>query len=651
MNGAPDSVRGFGSELHGQEEAGQTLAAYVDELHRLKQARHHCVKEDFKHPLCVDGVGCGKSVLLSHGLSMHKKHCKNRDLLELLKDEHHPLAIHITFSAKTSFNYEHETNIRWAVIRRILASCLDLEWGVARDLPLGELLLVDDCLRAIVDYHKVVHGMKMKQGVFVYLGIDEINQLVRYPSSGPMSDITCLRDLTKATRTLSVPSGFVSTLLAGTHYTDSKQSFRGQGIMPLYLKITRLSDVAIESMLLTDAGLSQKYINNPKFQELLRDIGPAMRAIGIAVNKLEYEYNPQSIDSAKIAVLEYLKSNRMPLSVKDMHALIGLVLTGRPVVPHATLSQDSLITLDSLQNSGTVVLNRTQDIITFSVFMSRLMLESFLYCERDDIVDSANRLLCFIDSPGPASFEKFVAHFYSLKKAVLLSLVRSPVGDIPFAAFFSGALIGDGVLRQELQLKPPSIPPDFPDGVLSWQREHYPDAAEPRSVAGHLKNGGVVLNSKGAAANIVVCENIRASCISNWQKGVTVIATKQAEVGNEELTLAEITTDHDKLVEVFSASKNHSKALVTVIHFSNRELAKELHDVRKWKPGLGRSVVVGRSNIESVVGPMFGRMLTSKAFCGIGGGSKGKPFSTLARAVPAVHRYQTSIAWMSRWLR
>ena len=334
------------------------LAEYVDEAFRLEQAGLTSVKEKFKQPVCVHGVGCGKSALLSHGLSLHQKHCANKDLLEILKDENFPLAIHISFNVKTSFSHEHETKIDLAVIRRILASCLGLNWHAALDLPLSESLRVEDCLCALMTYHRTENGMKEDQKLFMYLGIDEIGELVRYSGGGAKPDITSLMGVARALRSLSPPNGFVSTLLAGTHFADMTESFLRTGIKPLNLKLTRLSEEAIDSMLLSDARVNQEYINNPKFQELQRDIGPDMRAIGIAISKLEYEYNPRSIDSARIAVKNYLHSNRMQLSVKDIHALYGLVLTGSVVSPSTPLSEGSLITLDSLQNSGTVVLVR-----------------------------------------------------------------------------------------------------------------------------------------------------------------------------------------------------------------------------------------------------------------------------------------------------
>lgn len=647
MKGSPDNVKGFGYELHGQEEAGRMLAEYVDEAFQLEQLGLIQVKEKFKQPVCVHGVGCGKSALLSHGLSLHRTHCRNNDLLELLGDHNHPLAIHISFNSKTSFRHEYETRIDLALIRRILASCLGLNWEDALVLPLGESLRVQDCLRALMTYHKAVNGMKADQKLFVYLGIDEINQLVYYSGLGAKPDITSLKGVVKALKSLSPPNGFVSTLLAGTHFADMTESFFGTGIKPLNLRISRLSEEAIDSMLRTDAGVSLDYIDNPKFQELRRDIGPLMRAIGIAISQLDYDCREQSIDRAKTVVKDYLKSNRMQLSVNDMHALYGLVLTGRPVSPLAPLSEGSLITLDSLQNSGTIVLEATPDAELCQVFMSRLMLDSYFHRESGHtVVDSAKRLLGFIDTHGPDSFEKFVAHFYGMKKAVLQQ--SSPGGAVPFASFYSGALIGGGLLYQELRLKP--VPLEYPDGVMWRQGERFPETAEPQHVSDHLKNGGVVLNSKGAAADLLAGENLRDWNSSEWQEGMTVYAMKHTIVGNTELTLKDITADLDKAVKVLRSSKNHSNALVTMVHFSNRELSKELRDVTTWRPEWRRSVIVDRSNIESVLGPMFGRMLTSKGFYDIGGGAKARAYSTLARAVATGRRYQGTI-WMNRMFR
>lgn len=634
-------MKGFGHELRGQEEAGRMLAEYVDKDFRLTKAGITQVKEKFVQPVYVHGVGCGKSALLGRGLSLLKKYCRNKDLSQLLEDNRHPLAIHISFNSKTPFSHVHEKNVHLAVIRRILASCLGLDWDSAIQLPLSESLRINDCVRALMVYHRTVHGMKSDQMLFVYLGIDEINHLVYYPEPEPGTvvkpDINSLKRVARAVQSVSPTNGFVSTLLAGTNFVDMTKSFLGSGIDPFNLKMTSLSKLAIESMLISDAGVSQKYIDNPRFQKLLRGIGPVMRAVGIAVSKLDYEYSESSIAAAESSVRVYLAGKREILNAAETQSLFGFVLTGRTVRPIEPICENSLFTFDNLQNAGTINLVHCMDDM-YSVSMSRIMLDSFLESVngRGYLADSARRLFGFIDSNGPDSFEKFVAHFYGMKKEVY-SKTYFPSGTVPLRSFYAGALIGDGMLDQEVHLKPTaSVSPEYVDGVMWLQGERYPETAEPIQTSRHLKNGGVLLNSKGAAIDVLASHSIRdiEDGSSVWKEGVTAYAVKHTIVGGEKLTNNDITADREKALKALSASANHSKALVTMVHFSNRELSEELHNITKWKPEMRRSVVVCRSNIESVVGPMFGRMLISKGFYGIGKeSSKSKSFSTLAIAV------------------
>jgi hypothetical protein len=53
--------------------------------------------------------------------------------------------------------------------------------GGARLLKLSESIQVEDCLRAIIAYHKSVYGMRDELKMFLYLGI---NQLVFGPGGG-----------------------------------------------------------------------------------------------------------------------------------------------------------------------------------------------------------------------------------------------------------------------------------------------------------------------------------------------------------------------------------------------------------------------------------------------------------------------------------
>jgi hypothetical protein len=644
MRNAPGSIKGFGCDLHGQDEAGRMLAEYVDKKFEMVGGVNDArVKENFQQPVCVHGVGCGKSAVLSRGLALHKKHCRNWGLQELLKEESHPLAIHITFNSDTLYGPVVEPIVHSAVIRRILASCLDLDWPVVRDLPLSDSISVLDCLRAIISYHKTVHGMKEDQKVFVYLGIDEVNMLVR--DTGASSNVDALKDLVIAVQGLRISDGFVSSVLAGTHFAAMTESFLGSGVKPLNLMITRLSKEVIENMIKADAGVSEKYLNDLQFQKLLRDVGPVMRAIGLIVKELEYEYDPQSVTMARYSAVRYFRNACSPLTEEESLALCGLVLTGVPVNnPSARLSNASVITLDKLQNNGTIMLVPWENEDAYSVFMSRFMLDIYCsYMPDHPLVKTGQKLLSYIDSRGSDTFEKFIAHFHAMKMAYFLKVLPAGSG-VPVTLFFSGALIGGGLTDQMFQLAPPTFSPIIDDGVKWLVGERYLDfsqrkgrrftVTESEVVAQHLKSGGVVLNSQGAAVDILSTEKVRDAGSSQWKDGLTVYAGKHTKAGGMKLMPSHVIEDHDKAMKGILASKNHSKALITMVHFSNRELSKDLVDTTTWKAEWQRSVIVGRNNIERVVGPLLGRMLTSSGH--YGGGRGARSFCTLARAVSTV---------------
>ena len=627
-------------------------AEYVDKKYALLEAGVTQVKENIMQPVCVHGVGLGKSALLSNGLDLHKKYCQDKDLLELLKDEIHPLAIHISFNSMTPFDSEDERNVALAVIRRILAGCLKVEWNIAKTFPLSDTLTINECIEAIMAYHKKVHGMRNDQKVFIYLAIDEINQLVRSSKNKSVADISLLKVISRLVQGLHSPNGFVSTVFAGTHFADMNRSFLGSGISPLNLELTRLSEETIESILVRDAGVSQHYIEHPRFQKLLRSIGYRLRGIGIAVKELESEFNVQSIDNAEAAVDKYLNfNNSCVLSQKELEVLIGLATTGRSSTsPFLPILPGALVTLDGLQNDGVI------DLVPhpnggYSVFMSRITLKAFLNrsdCDRH-LQTSIDKLLGFIDTHGPDSFEKFVADFHAFKKDVFFKNLLDRIVSID--SFYSGALIGNDLMQLELQLKPTSFHLEFPNGVMWLTGGRYPESKhmESEGVTNHLKNGGVVLNSKGAAVDVLVGESVRETSGGDWQNYVIAYGMKHTIFGDTELKGDEVIDDYNKAVKALGESKNHSKGKTIMVHFSNRELSegfnseclKKLNgDLRgkihefDWKSMQPTSILVHRGNIESVVGPMFGRLLNSKGFYMSAENTKKRPFSTLARAVP-----------------
>jgi hypothetical protein len=174
LRGAPESVRGLGSELHGQEDAGKKWAEFVDQRYRLK-AEDLTAEENNKIPVCMDGIGVGKTALLMNGLALLKNHCQDPDLRGLMQDESHPLVIHLTFNGMTTFDPFREHNPESALIRRVLKVCLGLDWQ--SEPPLSHRLTLADCLDAIIEYHKSSCGMEADQKLFVYLGLDDVNKL------------------------------------------------------------------------------------------------------------------------------------------------------------------------------------------------------------------------------------------------------------------------------------------------------------------------------------------------------------------------------------------------------------------------------------------------------------------------------------------
>lgn len=611
------------------------MSQYVDEEYRLIHSGKYLLKEDVRQLVCVHGVGCGKSTLVSNGLTLLKKHCRNEELKEILSDEKHSLAIHITFNIDMPFSHAHETSMDLAVIRRVLASCLGLDWNTAINLPLGNLR-ISDCIGAIVSYHKAVNGVSDEQGMFVYLGIDEVNKLV----NGQLDDIATLKNLIQVVQRLSSHQCFVSTLLAGTHVIALSHSFLSSGIYPLWVNLARLSEEAQESMLVTDAGVSQKYIDNPKFQKLLRDIGPvSMRAIGIAVSQLEYVYSEESIASARTAARDYLRLTTSGLSYPEIQSLLGLVLTGRTVHPFETLGKDSAIFLDELQNCGTVHLIPTPDILELSVSISRIMLEDYLKAVTFDsyLVVAAKILLCCLDHPRPDSLAKFVAYLHRLKKTVFYETHRSTSArTVALTTLFPEALMHPELEKQTLLLsRASSVGLKCADKILSSAGLQDSDGVEP-----NISNiDGKQLNAKGAAMNILTCEKVRNFGDYDWKKVVIAYSVKQTNIDDmKQLSSDEITDDIDKAVAALSKSKSHSKSQMIMVHFTNRELSREVTDVSKWPPSWQRSIIVGHNNLEGVVGPLFARMLTSKAFHGNGKGNgpASKSFSTLARTAAAI---------------
>ena len=412
-------------------------------------------------------------------------------------------------------------------------------------------------------------------------------------------------------------------------------------------------------MLMSDAGVSERYIEHPKFQKLLEGMRPSMRAIGIAVSHLEYEFNEQSIMDAERAVRSYLSFNSAKiLSAKELQVVLGLALTGRRMHVSVQICEGSTITIDELENFGVVTFieHPNEEV---SVMMSRFTLEAFLSRSDCDhyLATSAGTLLGFVDRNGAESFEQFAAHFHALKKTAFLQSL--PTGMVPIASFYAGAWIGKDLMKLSMQLKPSSCSLNGPDdGVLWWNGTHHPETAEPEIVTEHMRNGGVVLlNSKCAAVDVLVSEQVCEQNSSEWQDCVIGYGMKQhTTAGGTELKMSDIDEDYDKAMKVvLGASQWHSKDKQVMVHFSTRTLAKSFIRESDWKADRPTSTLVYGDNIESFVGPMFGGLLTSKRFYlntnNKQSNKKNRSFSTLARAVHVNRAKKELVGAISRLCR
>jgi hypothetical protein len=155
-----------------------------------------------------------------------------------------------------------------------------------------------------------------------------------------------------------------------------------------------------------------------------------------------------------------------------------------------------------------------------------------------------------------------------------------------------------------------------------------------------------MLNSHGAAADIVVYRKVRDSNNSDWQEVVNMYTLTHTTLGGEELTPDDGEADRKQLVGKLNASQNHSKALVTMVHFSNRGFSE---DLSSGYLETRMEEICCCCRMESVMGPLCGRKFISKGFCG--NRAKAMPFFYLTRAPAVDIGCEGVIPWMGRLFR
>jgi len=587
------------------------------------------VKEDFKQ-FCVIGMpGIGKSAFMCEALNRLQLYCKNARLVTILQKDRYPLRLHISFNSLTPFDIWSEKNIVKAVCRRILSSYLRLSWvNEGRRIPIGNNISIADCIDAVAAHHRKVHHLDPNSNLFVFLGVDEIDRLIidfktaidinttsdeiSSPGNSQLSDteklfyLKCLSLSLQSLNSNGATNCFVSTLMAGTRMSEATKSFLGSGIKPVNIPLPSLLKDDINSILVDDAGVCSEYMKSKYFGELVDGCGPALRAIGEIVHKLSFEYNVDAIRAAEAVAKGYFNTKQGYLTPSEAEYMCKLVTTGLivtklddPLVPGSKLS------LNTMQSNGAISCVPVDDGY-FKIEVPPMILNSWIdYLSSPVLVHEIKELLALTHSCSWDSFEKFVASFHWYKSWVLSSgFPRQRVDKIfRLSDFYYGALISDDIRGQEFLL------PDTQCPRPVWKLgTRFPSKKSGSATVSHLQSGGVLVNSKGAAIDLVLQEKVRDIGTVEWNYGIRAICVSHTVDDGIQLTPEKISEDYQKsMSSLASGSKVYRSMLPTVVHVSNRSLSPVV--ARAIKGDLQRTVIVSRENLDTVFGTLFGKRI------------------------------------------
>ncbi len=162
-----------------------------------------------------------------------------------------------------------------------------------------------------------------------------------------------------------------------------------------------------------------------------------------------------------------------------------------------------------------------------------------------------------------------------------------------------------------------------------WSKYRFPETKITDEITSHLENGGVLVNAKGAAVDVLSFEKIRSSSIEPWKDAIFAYAMKHT-IDDLLLTISDIEADYDKAQNAFKNSE-YPKTDVILVHFSNRSL-----QVSSYMPN-PKSVLITKRNINGFVGPFLGSLLTLKKYTSSKNANKpggnNRSLSTVSRAI------------------
>lgn len=629
LKGGQDNT-GFGAKLRGREGAQRAMAAEADKHFAIRRASKDVLtKDEDSQVLCLWGVGTGKSRLLAAGLEAHKTYCTNADLTALLKDENRCLRILISFNTSTTFSAAESTSANKLICRRLIKEVTGISWGEALTLNLGAELTVSHCMEAIVRLHREARGLRSDDHVFVFLGVDEVNQIT---SQTYTNGIEIVKDITRSLRTLrTLPGMFVATAMAGTHLMDINESVLGSGIRPVMLPYEPLSKADVDLILREDAGVSEEYMQNPHFQRVIDSAFPVLRPLGELVSQLPAQYDANSVHHGDQVVSTYFERKTGKLEAAERDYLLLAALTGRIFTGEALgrkLLHGSTTSLDDLQNRGIiqiVSLDARDHQICLPLCQaenwSRSIDESSaVLLGARDLLQNARRA-----AEDFSSFEKFTARFFSMKLARLRGTGST--------TFTMAQLLPSAQVTTDLANKQFRIPADCPlvplgDIICLDSQGRFPSDKCERAphLYQHLQDGGLIVNAPGAGVDIIAFLECMDSNGIQWLPGGLAICPKKTALGQQtDLSLSDVNGDYEKATSAFEELQQpHNKRSCTVIHFTNRALTIKDKDadagkktkltyerkVELFVEGRTSSVIVDQQSIGRIVGPVLSHLVT-----------------------------------------
>jgi hypothetical protein len=247
--------------------------------------------------------------------------------------------------------------------------------------------------------------------------------------------------------------------------------------------ISRLRHQAVGSSF--KATGQRKHLLDHEFQTVINKSGSVLRALGVDVSGLQYEFEETSIKDAEANIKRYFSRSLAGLNEELVLRLHALEVTGFPWDPVAPLVPSVDFTLENLENLGFLALVRSSADYTVTVIVQEYVLKSWSDYFASKFTRETHSLFA-VGTLGGQGFEEFVARYHCLKMNMLTTL---NVGrSITLADFYCGAIFKD-CNNGDLQLK---LPVDHYCTAMNRVGPHFLGSQEDDATADRLLKGDVL---------------------------------------------------------------------------------------------------------------------------------------------------------------